>query len=97
MCLNFLTTRESTYKIIVDTLSYSLIIVSLTKQVSIHWKVVTMIRYSTVHQQGRYIVRFNHQVNAYNPYQVVNTETNKAEFSYCSLGVCLNYVNDNSK
>jgi len=36
VCLYFLIIRESTYKIIVDTLLNRCIIISLTKQVSIH-------------------------------------------------------------
>ncbi len=56
-----------------------------------------MIRKTVVHSQGIYQVEFNHQVNAYRPYSVVNTITGKTEFCYKSLDVCLDYISDNSK
>ena len=54
-----------------------------------------MITKTPVHTDGKYTVMFNAQVNAYKPYSVVNTETNKVEFSYSSLDVCLDYISDN--
>jgi len=52
---------------------------------------------TTIHTQGHYIVQFNSQVNAYRPYSVVNTLTGNTEFRYDSLGVCLDYINDNTQ
>jgi hypothetical protein len=54
-----------------------------------------MITETSVHINGKYTVMFNSQVNAYNPYSVVNTETNKVVFTYRSLDVCLDYISDN--
>ena len=53
---------------------------------------------TTVHLlQGQYIVLSNSQVNAYRPYSVVNTETGLVEFRCDSLGVCLDYISDNTQ
>lgn len=55
-----------------------------------------MIHHTTVHNQGCFAVLFNHQVNAWRPYSVVNLDTGKTVFSYSSLDVCLDYINDNT-
>jgi hypothetical protein len=54
-----------------------------------------MIAKTLVHTDGKYSVLFNSQINAYNPYSVINTETGKIEFTYKALDVCLDYISDN--
>jgi hypothetical protein len=54
-----------------------------------------MIIKTLVYTAGKYNVMFNSQVNAYNPYSVINTETGKIEFTYKALDVCLDYISDN--
>lgn len=56
-----------------------------------------MITKTLIHTQGCYIVQFNSQVNAYRPYSVVNTLTGGIEFRCDSIGVCLDYINDNTQ
>ena len=54
-----------------------------------------MVTHKIVHTEGQYVVLFNEQKNAYNPFSVRNTLTGKTEFTYDSLDVCLDYISDN--
>jgi len=54
-----------------------------------------MVTHKIVHTEGQFVVLFNEQKNAYNPFSVCNTLTGKTEFTYDSLGVCLDYISDN--
>lgn len=49
---------------------------------------------TTIYTSGIYSVCVSSQVNAWNPYYVINLDTGKRLFSTDTLALCMDYVSD---
>lgn len=55
-----------------------------------------MVQHNPVYELGNYLVTFNTQQNAWNPYSVTDTVTGKRVFMDSTLELCIDYIQDNT-